>query len=265
MRYGFQQWDIYFTGSSDGGATFQGPVNVSNTSGISLSPATAVDASSTAYIAWMYSPPSPYNFNVYFSRSAALSSLSLDPSSVTGGSSSTATVTLRGPAPTGGAVMSLSSSNPAVASVPDSVTIAEGSTSVTFSVAISSVAAPTTVTISAAYNGATQTASLTVDPPTLTSLSLSPSSVTGGSSSNRLALNWQSIWPLYGEELLLVKIDGMAVYRLAHHRSRSAEYYWAQPHAVISRDGRYVVWDSNFDISSIGDANYADVYLTRVQ
>ena len=84
-------------------------------------------------------------------------------------------------------------------------------------------------------------------------------------SPNRLASNWQSIWPLYGEELLLVKIDGTAVYRLAHHRSRSAEYYWAQPHAVISRDGRYVVWDSNFDISSIGDANYADVYLTRVQ
>ena len=80
-----------------------------------------------------------------------------------------------------------------------------------------------------------------------------------------LPSNWQSIWPLYGEELLLVKIDGTAVYRLAHHRSRSAEAYWAQPRAAISRDGKYVLWDSNFDISSTGDANYSDVYLTRIQ
>jgi hypothetical protein len=80
-----------------------------------------------------------------------------------------------------------------------------------------------------------------------------------------LVSDWQSIWPLYGEELLLVKIDGTAVHRLAHHRSRSAEYYWAQPRAVISRDGKYVLWDSNFDISVAGDANYADVYLMRIQ
>ena len=84
-------------------------------------------------------------------------------------------------------------------------------------------------------------------------------------SPSHLVSNWQSIWPLYGEELLLVKVDGTAVYRLAHHRSRSAEYYWAEPRAAISRDGKYVVWDSNFDISSTGDGNYTDVYLTRVQ
>jgi hypothetical protein len=80
-----------------------------------------------------------------------------------------------------------------------------------------------------------------------------------------LASNWQSVWPLYGEELLLVKIDGTVVYRLADHRSRSAEYYWAEPHAAISRDGRFVIWDSNFGISSTGDPNYSDVYLMRVQ
>ncbi len=84
-------------------------------------------------------------------------------------------------------------------------------------------------------------------------------------SPSHLASDWQSIWPLYGEELLLVKIDGTAVYRLAHHRSRSAEYYWAQARAAISRDGKYVLWDSNFDISATGDANYGDVYLIKVQ
>ncbi len=163
-QYGSQQWDIYFTGSSDGGATFQGPVNVSNTSGISASPVIAVDASSTAYITWMFSPPSPYNFNVYFSRSVALSSLSLKPSSVIGGplGSSTGTVTLSGPAPSGGAIVSLSSSNPSVASVPASVTVPAGATSATFTVNTSIVVGSTTVTISGSYNGTTQSASLTV-------------------------------------------------------------------------------------------------------
>src|SRR5579859_6168481 len=81
---------------------------------------------------------------------------------------------------------------------------------------------------------------------------------------SRLASNWQSIWPLYGEEVLLVKIDGSAVYRLAHHRSRSAEAYYAQPRAAISRDGKYIVWGSNFDISSntTADPQYSDVYIT---
>lgn len=81
-------------------------------------------------------------------------------------------------------------------------------------------------------------------------------------SPSRLASNWQSIWPLYGEELVLVKVDGSAVYRLAHHRSRSLEAYYAAPRAAISRDGKYIAWDSNFDISNTGQAQYADVYIT---
>lgn len=79
---------------------------------------------------------------------------------------------------------------------------------------------------------------------------------------SHLASNWQSLWPLYGEELVLAKVDGSAVYRLAHHRSRSLEYYYAEPRAAISRDGKYIAWDSNFDISNTGQAQYTDVYLT---
>jgi len=47
---------------------------------------------------------------------------------------------------------------------------------------------------------------------------------------------------------------------LAHHRSRSDETYWAQTRAAISRDGRYIAFDSNFNQSSKG-ANYTDVYV----
>ncbi|HWZ43915.1 MAG TPA: hypothetical protein VNW97_10575 [Candidatus Saccharimonadales bacterium] len=80
-----------------------------------------------------------------------------------------------------------------------------------------------------------------------------------------LISNWLNLWPHYGEEVILVKIDGSQIQRLLHHRSRSAEYYWAQSHAAISRDGKFVAFDSNMDISNSGFVSpnqYGDVYLT---
>jgi hypothetical protein len=79
-----------------------------------------------------------------------------------------------------------------------------------------------------------------------------------------LISTWQNLWPHYAEEVILVKIDGSQIQRIAHHRSRTAEYYWAQSHAVISRDGKYVAFDSNMDISNSGFVSpnqYSDVYL----
>src|SRR6266436_5808530 len=103
-----------------------------------------------------YGNPSP--------GSLTLSSVGLNPTSVTGGSSSTGTVTLDGPAPSYGAVVSLSSSASA-AMVPPSVTVASGATSATFTVNTAAVTASTPVTITASYGGAMKTASLTVNPP----------------------------------------------------------------------------------------------------
>lgn len=117
---------------------------------------------------------------------ATLSSLSLSPASVTGGAqSSTGTITLSGAAPAGGAVVSLSSSNTAVARTPSSVTVAAGATTATFTVSTSTVSASVAITISATYAGTTKTASLTVNPAapppvTLLSLTLNPTAVTGG-------------------------------------------------------------------------------------
>src|SRR5467141_989632 len=79
--------------------------------------------------------------------SATLSSIALNPTSVTGGSPSTGTVTLSGPAPSGGAAVSLSSDNTAAATVPFSVTVAAGVSSAGFTVTTSSVTASTSVTI----------------------------------------------------------------------------------------------------------------------
>ena len=80
-----------------------------------------------------------------------------------------------------------------------------------------------------------------------------------------LAPDWQSLWRQFYEELILVKVDGSTLFRLAHHRSRSAEYYWATSRAAISRDGRYAVFDSNMNIGSTGLNNYTDVYLITIQ
>jgi hypothetical protein len=95
---------------------------------------------------------------------AALSAITVNPSSVVGGSGSTGTVTLSAAAPSGGAVIGLASSNTGAATVPASVSVAAGTTSATFVSNTSAVSTTTPVTITAAYNGVTRTATLTVNP-----------------------------------------------------------------------------------------------------
>src|SRR6266481_2211472 len=146
----------------------------------------AVTSSTAVTISAMYAGVTKMaSLSVAPPGSATLSAIALNPMSVTGGSPSTGTVTLSGPAASGGAAVSLSSDNTAAATVPASVTVSAGATSATFTVNTSSVTASTSVTISASYAGATKTASLTVMPPalTLSSLTLNPTSVTGGSPS----------------------------------------------------------------------------------
>ena len=118
-----------------------------------------------------------------------LSSISLSPASITGGSSSTGTVTLPSPAPSGGAVVALSSDN-GVAGVPSSVTIAAGASGANFPVTSSAVGTVTTAQISASYNG-TQTATLTINPSVVSSLVLTPNEVVGGNASTgTVTLSW---------------------------------------------------------------------------
>ena len=118
----------------------------------------------------------------------SLSSVALSPTSVTGGSSSTGTVTLSGAAPAGGAAVTLSSSNTVAATVPASVTVAAGATSATFTVTTSAVSSSTAVTISGTFNGGTQTATLTVNPP---SVPAAPTNLIGTAISNtQINVTW---------------------------------------------------------------------------
>jgi hypothetical protein len=103
-------------------------------------------------------PPSP----------ASLSAVSVSPTSVVGGNTSQGKVTLTGAAPSGGALVSVSSANQSVAAVPASVTVAAGASSVTFNVTTSTVTVNTSVVITATYNGVSRTTTLTVTPASST-------------------------------------------------------------------------------------------------
>src|SRR2546426_99638 len=93
-----------------------------------------------------------------------LALLSINPTSVVGGTSSQGTATLTSAAPPGGSVVTLSSSKPSVASVPASVTVLAGTTSASFSISTVSVPSPTSVTISGSFGGVTKPATLSVTP-----------------------------------------------------------------------------------------------------
>jgi hypothetical protein len=174
--------------------------------------------SPSKFVAVSQNDPNPAVLDFELSSSApvsvSLSSLSLNPTSVTGGNSSTGTVTLSGPAPAGGAQVALSSNNGA-ASVPSSVAVPAGATTAAFTVSTSPVTASTTVAISAAYGGVTSSASLTVTPapppaPTLSSLTLNPTSVIGGLQSSTGTVTLSGPAPAGGAQVALSSNSGAA-------------------------------------------------------
>jgi len=111
------------------------------------------------------------------------SGLSITPTSVVGGLGAAGKVMLSSPAPAGGYAVSLQRGTPGVAGVPSGVTVAAGATSATFAISTSPVAVSPKPVISATAGGVAKTASITVVPPTLSSLTLSPTSVVGGNTS----------------------------------------------------------------------------------
>src|SRR5712664_3508510 len=135
-----------------------------STSGVYKSTNSGVNWSPTGSITW------PHN----------ISSISVNPTSVVGGSPSTGTVSLSAAAPPGGAVIALGADPWNVATVPVSVTIPAGATSADFTVSTSPVTGAIEATIWGLYGGASASAVLTVTSPSLASFTLNPPSVTGG-------------------------------------------------------------------------------------
>jgi hypothetical protein len=157
---------VSLTATPDSGSTFGGWSGACNGTG-----ACSVTMNSAQSVSAIFSA----------NPTLTLSAVSVSPTSVTGGNPSTGTVTLTGAASTN-VVVGLSSTNTA-ATVPASVTVAQGALSANFSIGTKPVGSSTAATISATYSGVTKIATLTVTPPTLTSLTLNPTTVVGGNPS----------------------------------------------------------------------------------
>jgi hypothetical protein len=96
------------------------------------------------------------------------------------GQSTTGIIVLQAPATSGEFVVTLTSSNPAVASVPSKIVIPAGQTQVTFPINTGAVKTNTPVLITAGTIGGTRTATLTVRPIRVNSITATPASLTGG-------------------------------------------------------------------------------------
>ncbi|HET6172388.1 MAG TPA: SBBP repeat-containing protein [Gaiellales bacterium] len=142
-----------------------------------------------------------------------VTNVDINPATVAGGDSSSGTIIVGAAAPQT-TVVALSSSNPAVASVPTSATVPAGQFTATFIITTSAVSSTTTVTITATYNGASKTGTLTVTPagapppgPSLQSLAVSPSSVAGGSGTSGI-VTLSSAAPPAGTTVSLTSSNG---------------------------------------------------------
>jgi subtilase family serine protease len=125
------------------------------------------------------------NFSGFVNKLSAtskVSSLSLNVSSVEGGSSTTVTgtVTLSSPSPALGTTVNLTSSDPSVV-VPSTLSIPNGSSTGTFKVTTSAVPSTLSVKIQASAGSSSASATLSVTTPKVTLLGLSAITVVNGS------------------------------------------------------------------------------------
>lgn len=115
-------------------------------------------------------------------RAPSLVSLDIDPSVVVGGESAFGTVTLETAAPAGGVEVTLTANPGGIVSMPATVTVPGGQTSVSFQIDTVGILVDTDVMITASTENSVASAFLTVLSPTIIDLSFSPGRVTGGNS-----------------------------------------------------------------------------------
>jgi hypothetical protein len=176
---------------ASGGATIN--INSSNPSVLPV-PATVTMPGNTAWMqfqvqAGQVTAPTPVTLTATLNSKSAssqftlqppsLKSLTISPSTISGGAQPQGIAMLNGQAPAGGTLMTLTSNSPFV-SPPASVLIEAGSSSASFAIPTSAVTANTTATVTASDGSASAQAQVTLTPqqPPL-SLTLSPTSTTG--------------------------------------------------------------------------------------
>jgi RHS repeat-associated protein len=115
----------------------------------------------------------------------SISAVSSSPATIGGGDPMTGTITMSGPAPTGGATVALTSDDQRVVQVPASVFVPADSTTATFTVnTLRPTADSVVANIRAFHQGSTATTAVTIlRLPRVTGLSMNPTGVVGGNSS----------------------------------------------------------------------------------
>lgn len=137
----------------------------------------------TAKTVYIYAGTAVLNLRQYVSiKLRNLRSIVLSPATVTGGTSSSAVVTIDYPAPVGGTVVELRSQKPSLATVPATVIIPQGSDTITVPIPTAARNGdPISFYIYANLPGmGTQGKLLRVVRPVVTTVSISPSTVIGG-------------------------------------------------------------------------------------
>ena len=111
-------------------------------------------------------------------KAANMTTLGLSTASIAGGNPITGTINIDGKAPTGGLVVTLSSSNAKVV-VPATVTIAAGQMGATFTATTVSTAVNVPVTVTASARGVVLSQGVTITAPVVVSVASNPASITG--------------------------------------------------------------------------------------
>ena len=178
---------LAITLASDNGSATPTPSSLTIPSGSSSGTftvsTTTVTTTTTAHISATDPSKTTVQATLTITPLPSLSSVSVSPTSVVGGNGSTGTVTLTYPATVPGITVDLASDNSA-AGVPISVTVPTGATTATFAITTTTVSSVATAHISGTYNGVTPpAATLTINPLTLSSVTLNPTTVVGPNSS----------------------------------------------------------------------------------
>ena len=129
------------------------------------------------------------NFDMWFRfvLPVTLVNLTFSPNPVNSGQPTTGTLTLSGPAPAGGARVTLTSNNPSLIGALPTVTIPEKQTSATFPITKTTLP-PTlgslTVQVTGTYQGSSEVGAFTINTPlSIANLTFNPTSVLGGNPS----------------------------------------------------------------------------------
>lgn len=154
--------------------------------GATKSASFVVDAACVSSVSVAHVTSAVYNIQrtvVFTVKPAGLLSLQVSPGGVFAGSPVVATIKMDGKAPPSGDLISMTYSNPSVASGPARVSVASGATGAPpFTIANSGVSADTLIKVTATFAGKDLSALYTVKKPQLKAFTLSPSFVNGGNS-----------------------------------------------------------------------------------